>query len=64
MPKVIGIDEAKKKRATCKGCCAINEYVENDVITLWSGTDYGGGADGATGFKCANCGNNVIITRW
>jgi predicted RNA-binding Zn-ribbon protein involved in translation (DUF1610 family) len=64
--KVISTKPAKsvKKRKICEGCGSTIEYVPNDVITLWSGTDYGGGPDGATGFKCPTCNKNVIITRW
>lgn len=64
MPKVVGIDEAIKKRVSCEECAAIIEYVPKDVITLWSGKDYGGGPDGAKGFKCPNCNENVILERW
>lgn len=64
MPKVVGIDQSVVKRATCRHCGAINEYLPNEVIVLWSGRDYSGGSDGAKGFKCANCTENVIIERW
>ena len=64
MPKVVGIDESILKRATCRQCGAINEYMPKEVRVLWSGTDYGGGPDGAEGFNCANCGEHVITKRW
>ena len=64
MPKVVGIDESILKRATCQHCGAINEYMPKEVRTLWSGTDYGEGLDGAEGFNCANCGEHVITKRW
>jgi hypothetical protein len=64
MPKVVGFDPKTVKQATCQECGAINEYVPKDVRTLWSGTDYGGGPDGAKGFTCANCGKDVITYRW
>lgn len=63
MPRVIGQDPGAIKRITHKACGNIIEYVENDVITLWSGTDY---ADsyGAKGFICPGCGEQVITERW
>jgi predicted RNA-binding Zn-ribbon protein involved in translation (DUF1610 family) len=64
--KIISVKPAKSvvKRVVCKDCGAKIEYTPNDVITLWSSRDYGGGPDGATGFKCPNCSKNIIITRW
>jgi predicted RNA-binding Zn-ribbon protein involved in translation (DUF1610 family) len=66
MPRVIskGPDKSVAKEVVCQGCGATIEYVPNDVVTLWSGTDYGGGPDGAEGFKCPECGKNVILKRW
>lgn len=64
MVEIVGIDEKAKKKITHKECGAILLYLPNEVVTLWSGTDYGGGPDGATGFKCPHCGGNVIIERW
>lgn len=64
MAVVVGFDERVKKRATCRKCSAICEYTPGEVRTLWSGTDYGGGPDGAKGFTCPQCGENVITERW
>lgn len=64
MPKVVGFDEAVMKKATCRKCGAINEYRPNEVVVLWSGQDYGGGSDGAKGFKCGYCNEHVIVERW
>lgn len=64
MPRVVGHDNRAVERITHDECAAVIEYVPNDVVLLWSGTDYGGGPDGAKGFKCPNCGKNVIIDRW
>lgn len=64
MPTVIGFDDSVCKRATCKECGAINEYAPKDILTLWSGTDYGGGPDGAKGFTCGNCKQYIITERW
>jgi hypothetical protein len=64
MVKVVGRDESKVKRITCKNCASILEYTKSEVVNLWAGTDYGGGPDGANGFKCPNCGSNVILERW
>lgn len=64
MVKYIGQDESAAMRVTHKECGAILEYYPRDVVTLWSGTDYGGGSDVGKGFKCPHCGENVIIKRW
>ncbi len=64
MPKVIGDDPTAIKRITHKDCGKIIEYVPNDVVNLWKGTDYGGGPAGADGFKCPHCGNDVVIRSW
>lgn len=64
MIKVVGRDESAVKNTTCHECAARLEYTPSDVVTLWSGTDYGGGSDGAKGFKCPNCNSNVILERW
>lgn len=64
MVKLVGQDPAVSKRITCLKCGGINEYLPNDIRTLWEGTDIGGGPDGAKGFSCAQCGKDVIISRW
>lgn len=64
MATIVGKDPAAVKRITHRACGAILEYTEKEVRTLWSGTDYGGGPDGAKGFTCPNCGDNVIVERW
>ena len=64
MPKIIGQDPQHLKKITCWKCAAVIEYTESEVRNLWSGTDYGGGADGADGFNCPNCGNEVHVRRW
>jgi len=64
MAKVVGFNPKVLKQATCQKCSAINEYSPNEVRTLWSGTDYSGGPDGAEGFTCGNCGDDVITKRW
>lgn len=68
MPRVIKKepDPSVKKEIVCRGCGATIEYVPNDVKTLWSGTDYGGGPDGAKGFRCPNrgCNHQIITEQW
>ena len=64
MARVVGRDDSAVKRITHKKCAAIVEYTQNEVRTLWSGTDYGGGPDGARGFTCPNCGDDIILERW
>ncbi len=64
MAKVIGQDDTASKRITHSECGAIIEYFPNDIRLLWSGTDYGGGPDGAKGFTCPQCGKDVITESW
>lgn len=64
MPVAVGKDKSVFKRVTCQKCGTINEYVPGEVRTLWSGSDYGGGPDGAEGFNCASCDAQVITKRW
>jgi len=59
-----GPDKSVVKQVVCLHCGATIEYVPNDVETLWSGTDMGGGPDGAMGFKCPNCNKQIITKRW
>ena len=60
MPTVIGFDNAVKKKATCRKCGAINEYVPNDVRILSQGRDISGVNCRSEGFNCANCQNEII----
>lgn len=64
MVKIVGRDESAVKRITCRNCAARLEYTESEVRNLWSGTDYGGGSDGADGFNCPQCGAQVHVRRW
>jgi hypothetical protein len=64
MATVIGTDTAQLKRITCRACASIVEYTDGEVRTLWSGKDYSGGPDGAKGFACPKCGQDVITHRW
>ena len=59
-------DNSIVKQVVCMNCGVKIEYVPIDVVTLWSGTDMGGGSDGASGFKCPNlkCGKNIILKQW
>lgn len=64
MATVIGIDNSQMKQATCRHCASRIEYTEGEVRTLWSGRDISGGPDGAKGFSCPKCGEDVITVRW
>ena len=64
MPVVVGRDESVYKKLTCRHCGSINQYAPNEDRTLWSEKDYSGGSDGAEGFHCANCGEEVIVRAW
>lgn len=64
MAQVVGRDASAVKQITHRECAAVIEYAPSEIRTLWSSTDYGGGPDGAKGFTCPNCGENVITERW
>ncbi|AKE44819.1 hypothetical protein AU106_gp188 [Sinorhizobium phage phiM9] len=64
MPVVVGQDQSVKKRATCRHCGAINEYLPSEVRVLYSGKDISGGPDGAEGFNCAQCGKEIRTRSW
>jgi hypothetical protein len=64
MAKVVGTNPSAVKQITCWNCAAIVEYTKGEVRNLWSGTDYGGGSDGADGFNCPNCGKEIHTRRW
>jgi hypothetical protein len=66
MPTVVNPDPdpSVAKKIACSNCGATIQYVPNDIRTLWSGTDYGGGPDGAKGFACPNCSKNIVTERW
>lgn len=64
MAKVVGRDESAVKRITCRSCAAIVEYTTQEVQNFWSGTDYGGGPDGADGIICPGCGAQIHTRRW
>ena len=64
MVEVIGQDDQVFKKCTCRNCGAMLQYRPSEIRILWSGTDYGGGPDGAKGFNCPQCGERVILERW
>ena len=64
MAKVVGRDDSAVKRITHRNCAAMLEYTPSEIRVLWSGTDYSGGSDGAKGFTCPQCGEDVIVERW
>ena len=64
MVEVIGQDPGAGKRITHRNCGAIIRYFPKDLRILYSGTDYGGGPDGAEGFTCPQCGKDVIVRSW
>lgn len=64
MATVVGTDETALKEVTCRGCARRIRYAPGEVRTLWSGKDYSGGPDGAKGFSCPNCNENIITERW
>jgi len=64
MAHSLGLNEAALRKTTCQHCAHLIAYAPKEVRNLWSGTDYGGGPDGADGFNCPNCSNEVIVRRW
>ena len=60
MPTVIGFVDDVKKKATCRECGAINEYVPHDVRILSRGRDISGTYCRTEGFNCANCGKEIV----
>lgn len=62
MITIIGQEEGKT--ITHKHCGAVLRYHKVDVRNLWTGEDYGGGAAGADGFTCPQCGTDVIVRSW
>jgi len=60
MAKVIGFDDSAKKKATCRQCSAIVEYVPNEVKSFVS-HDYGGGSDSVYYIVCPNCGEDLTV---
>jgi predicted RNA-binding Zn-ribbon protein involved in translation (DUF1610 family) len=64
MVKVVGQDTSVVKRATCRQCGAVNEYLPNEVRELYRGKDISGCREGQDGFNCGQCGNQVITRSW
>ena len=60
MPTIVDQDRSVLKRATCRHCGGVNEYAPNEVKILWRCIDYGGTMSVTKGFKCAQCGGEVI----
>ena len=60
MPKVIGQDLNVAKRATCKKCGAINEYLPNEERVLYQGRDISQVMCTTKGFNCGQCGAEII----
>lgn len=60
MPKVVGQDQSVVKRATCRDCGAVNEYLPNEVRILSQGKDISGCMSTTKGFNCAGCGKELI----
>lgn len=60
MPAVIGFADEVKKKATCRKCGAINEYVPNDVRIFIQGRDIRGAHCRIEGFNCANCSKEIV----
>jgi len=57
-------DPSVVKRIVCPHCGVTIEYVPIDVGMLWQGRDMSGGPDGAKGFDCPNCHDQVITEQW
>lgn len=64
MARVIGQDQGAAKHITHRACGAVIEYFPIDVRILRQGKDISGSPDGAKGFNCPNCGQEVITESW
>lgn len=60
MPKVVGQDHSLVKRATCRNCGAINEYMPHEERVLHQGRDISGVMCTTKGFNCGQCGKYVV----
>ena len=60
MIKVIGKDPNVTKKATCRHCSSILEYLPIDVIEE-SRADYGGGSDIYKWIECPVCDKEVNV---
>ena len=60
MPTIVGQDKSVAKRATCKQCGSVNEYMPNEVRVLWQGRDISQSMCTTKGFNCGQCGQQII----
>jgi RNase P subunit RPR2 len=63
MVNIVGKDPQAVKRATCRNCSAILEYVPAEVKS-YHGKDYSGGADGKEWIDCPQCQKEVVLRSW
>lgn len=60
MPTIVDQDKSIAKRATCKQCGSVNEYLPYEVRILYQGRDISGCMGVTKGFNCGRCGSEVI----
>lgn len=60
---VVGKDQTKVKRCTCKNCASILEYTMADTKTDYS-TDYSGGRDHYRYLTCPSCSGRVHVSLY
>jgi|JI9StandDraft_1071089.scaffolds.fasta_scaffold694515_2 RNase P subunit RPR2 len=63
MVTVVGRDESKVKRVTCRGCASVLEYKQSEVQSR-HGRDISGCADGEDYVICPDCGGRAVIRAW
>lgn len=63
MATIVGKDDTVKKRATCRKCSSIVEYLPIEV-KKYSGRDISGGPDGKEWIDCPCCQEEIIIAAW
>ena len=58
--EIIGVDESKKKKTTCRNCASILSYTLDDTkkITV---SDYSGSSDTYRKLKCPKCGEVLNV---
>jgi hypothetical protein len=61
VPTVIGFDETKRFRISCKQCAAIIEYVPSETFEKDYGHDYLGDYSTGRFLKCPNCSHDIFV---
>jgi len=63
MVDIVGYDEEKKKKVTCRECTAILKYALTEVKSRVD-SDYGGGSDTVYFITCPGCGHQIQVKNY